>query len=72
MSYKRIAGSKIESIDVREGDVTFYFEGVEGPFNAREFMHGSTTWEDLKQIEAAISWFNDINSYPPRKEPKDG
>lgn len=52
--------AKIESIDVRDNDVSFYFEGTKGPFDAREFTRGSTTWEDLKRIEDAIQWFNGI------------
>jgi hypothetical protein len=53
---------RIETIDVdKSGDVTFYFENTKGPFNAREYIPGSTTWEDLKRIESAIHWFNSIS-----------
>lgn len=52
---------RIDTIDVKDGDVTFYFENTKGPFNAREFTQGSTTWEDLKRIEDAINWFNSIS-----------
>jgi hypothetical protein len=51
---------RIESIDVKDGDVTFYFEHTKGPFNAREFAQDSITWEDLKAIEHAILWFNSL------------
>lgn len=52
--------TRIQSIEIRDGDVTFYFEDTKRPFNAREFNRGSTTWEDLKNIEDAILWFNSI------------
>ena len=51
---------RIESVDVKDGDVTFYFEGTKEPFNAREFAPNSTAWEDLKAIEHAVLWFNSI------------
>lgn len=51
---------KIESIDVRRDGVFFYFEGEKGAFCARHFAHGSIIWEDLKRIEAAVEWFNEI------------
>jgi hypothetical protein len=51
---------KIESIDVRDDGVFFYFEGEKGAFSAKHFPFGSTIWEDALRIAAAIEWFNGI------------
>lgn len=49
---------KITLIDVNDEEVTFHFEGSLEPWNAREFVHGTNTHEQLAAIEEAILKFN--------------
>lgn len=45
--------NKIKRIEVEDHDVTFFFEGTDEPFNAREFSGFS-----LRRIESLILDYN--------------
>jgi hypothetical protein len=52
-----IKAPKLREIAI-DNDVTFYFEDSTEPFDLREFVLGTTTYELLSRIAQAIEEYN--------------